>query len=237
MNWTLVTGGAKGLGAQICIDLASAGHNILIHYRTSDKEALEVAERCRDFGVQVNFFQSDFSNAATIQKDIQRLIQQFPGIKNLINNVGPYVIHSALETKMKEMTDLFQVNLYTPFLLIQSLLPAIRSQMGSVITIGVAGLENGRVDTYSMAYTMSKQALLTMTKAFAKELAPFSVRVNMVSPGHLVESVDAPKDPTQLIEHRVGNPQEITRVIAFLLEKESVYITGQNIEVAGGVRL
>lgn len=232
MNWTLITGGAKNLGAEICRTLASQGHAILVHYNKSRDEALAVAENCRSFGVPSEIIQGDFSNLEGVEAFVGRL-SKFKPVVTLVNNVGNYLIRSALKTETNEWVDIFQTNLHAPYILIRALKEQIIKCQGSIINIGVTGLDGVRADTYSTAYTLTKAGLLWLTKSLAKELAPLQVRVNMVSPGLLEESIDTIPVPMG----RPGKFREVARVIAFLLEKESSYITGQNIEVAGGLRL
>lgn len=231
--WTLVTGGAKRLGAALCLALAEKGHAIVVHYHQSQKEALQVVAACQALGVKACAIQGDFSSTASVQDFVQRYLQQFPDTKNLINNVGNYLIRSALQTSFEEWMLLFQVNLHTPFMLTQALAPSLIQQQGNIIHIGVSGLKPHAAHIYSTAYTLTKEGLWGLTLATARELAPQKVRVNMVSPGQLDISVDCHPIPMQ----RPGSCWEVCRVVSFLLDSESQYITGQNIEVAGGLGL
>ena len=114
MKWTLVTGGAKRLGAELCVYLAEQGYSIIVHYHRSKKEALEVAARCQEKGVQAATIAGDFSSSETTMDFVSRYTDEFPETENLINNVGNYIIKSALQTNLKEWTDLFQTNFFTP---------------------------------------------------------------------------------------------------------------------------
>lgn len=237
MNWTLVTGGAKRVGAAICRTLAQEGYDILVHYNTSEDEANQVVNFCRDCGVRAEKIQGDFTTLESTQQFVHTVLEDYSSIKNLINNVGNYLVASALKTPVDEWYTLFQTNLHTPFVLIKALIPSIQISKGSIINIGVPGLDAGRADTYCSVYTTTKLGLLMLTRSLAKELASSGVRVNMVSPGQLDISMDAPRDPSQLPMKRVGTTEEVARVVAFLLDERNSYITGQNIEVAGALRL
>lgn len=236
MSWTLVTGGARRLGAEICKTLAAKGHNILVHYNTSLHEADQVVTACKKMGVCAESIQGDFSSPITTEEFIKNLLERFSSIDNLINNVGNYNSSTALHTSAEEWDALFQVNLHAPFRIILALIPSIKRQKGSILNIGVAGIDNMRSARLTAAYSATKVALLSLTKSLARELAPDHVRVNMISPGQLENSIDKP-DPMKLPMQRMGTTSEVSRVIAFLLEKENSYITGQNIEIAGGVGL
>lgn len=237
MGWTLVTGGAKRLGAVICLKLARAGHNVIVHYNTSAKEALEVVEECKTHGVEAEAVQGDLSSSEGVEALAKVIVSRFPKLTNLINNVGNYLIKPTLETSIVELVELYQTNFFAPFVLIQKLTPLIKKHRGAVINLGVTGLENRKADCTSVAYTLTKSSLLLLTKSLAKDLAPFDVRVNMVSPGYIENAVDLPEDLSTLPMGRAATCEEVARVILFLLDKDSEYITGQNIEVAGGIRL
>lgn len=237
MAWTLVTGGAKRLGAEICLTLAKQGHALAIHYHTSEESAHSLVKLCHEAGAQAECIQGDFSTPQSTNDFIKRYLLQFPNTKNVINNVGNYLIKSALSTSVDEWATLFQTNLYAPIAIINALISSITEYRGNIINLGVTGIQNIPSSTYSTAYTSSKLALWMLTRSLAAELASRSVRVNMVSPGYLDISVNMPSNVNLLPMHRLGSCSEVARVVAFLLDPKSEYITGQNIEVAGGVGL
>jgi NAD(P)-dependent dehydrogenase (short-subunit alcohol dehydrogenase family) len=235
MKWTLVTGGSKRLGAATSLALAKRGNPVLIHYRNSRQEAEAVAAACKKFGVDAEVIQGDFSTLESTMAFIEKCLKSYPEMKTLINNVGNYLIKSAAETTPEEWNALFQSNVNAPFALCRSLLPSLRACRGNIINIGVAGANNIHADVKRTAYMAAKMSLLMLTKSLARELAPFQVRVNMVSPGYLENAVDLPnaKMPMQ----RPASLDEVLNAIFFLLDEENSYITGQNIEVSGGLAL
>lgn len=237
MGWTLVTGGAKRLGAEICRTLAQRRYNILVHYRSSEQEALDLVQECREYGVKTECIYGDFTTHETTAKFLESLRSNFPNIENLINNVGNYLQAPPTETSPEQWNSLFQTNVNAPFACIHALLPSITAAKGNIINLGVSGIQTVRANTATTAYCASKLSLLMLTKSLARELAPKQVRVNMVSPGYMDISVDRPENPASIPMQRVAITNEVTRVIAFLLDKESAYITGQNIEVSGGLGL
>ncbi|MCB1112612.1 MAG: SDR family oxidoreductase [Chlamydiia bacterium] len=234
MGWTLVTGGATGLGAEICRHLASKGYPVVVHYRQSKNEAEAVAEQCRSLGSDAATIQGDFSDPGSLQAFAKRYLDTFPETTALINNASAYLVAPLSKTSSPQWEEIYQTNVHAPFFLSTALLPQLRQHQGTIINIGVSGIDTRRADTYSSAYTISKQALCSMTRSLAKELAPEHVRVNMVSPGMLERSQDSlPSLP-------MGRPAafaEVAGVVLFLLDKTNSYITGQNIEVAGGLAL
>ncbi|NGY94688.1 3-oxoacyl-[acyl-carrier-protein] reductase FabG len=237
MKWTLVTGGAKNLGAAICLELAKQGHAVAVHYNTSEEEAQLVVEKCSNYQVPAQAIQGDFSTFESTQRFIKEYQRHFAETKNLINNVGNYLLGSSLKTSICQWHDLFQTNLHAPYCLIKNLLPSIKKWKGSIINLGVAGLNANRADTYATAYTISKSGLLMLTKSLALELAADQVRVNMISPGYLEESMDLPHPLTKIPMQRAGHRDEVAQLIGYLLSNQASYITGQNIEIAGGTRL
>lgn len=237
MEWTLVTGGAKRLGAELCLALARQGLPILVHYRTSVEVARQVVKACREQGVKAECIQGDFSTQESTEQFIKRCLKEFPEVKNLINNVGGYLVKPIVETSTEEWMELFQTNLNVPFMLSRALLPSLRRHCGNVINIGVAGVGSQHVDGIHPAYRMAKMALWMLTKTLARELAKDNVRVNMVSPGYIDNAVNLPADFQKLPMHRPAKAAEVARVVSFLLQDDSGYITGQNIEVSGGVGL
>ncbi len=237
MTKTLVTGGAKGLGAHLSLALAKNGNPLIIHYNTSLDSALALQEECRKYTPDIEIIQGDFSSPDLVNDFIRRLKSDFPDVKNLVNNVGNYLIKSALKTETKEWIDLFQTNLHAPFALCRNLSDSLIKNSGSIINIGVAGIPGLRADIYSPAYSIGKSALYGLTKSLAKELIQHNVTVNMVSPGYLENSVDLPGDPMKLLMERSAKYSEVSDMILYLLSEKGRYITGQNIEISGGVRL
>lgn len=237
MSWTLVTGGAKRLGAAICRTLAQKGYPVVFQYRHSVQEAKNLEKECVDYPAPVKSIQGDFSTVESTLNFVKAYNERFPDTHNLINNVGNYFIGSALQTPIEEWVQLFQTNIHTPFLLLNNLLPSIKKNEGSIINLGIAGLTGFRAEEHATAYEITKSGLLLLTRSLAKELAPDLVRVNMVSPGYLEESIDLPKDLSKIPMKRLGSYREVANVILFLLSDKAKYITGQNIEVAGGIRL
>lgn len=236
MNPILVTGGAKGLGSQICLELAYQGHDVVIHYRTSEVAAHLLAKECRSFKVKAEPIQGNFSTKEELNDFISRYTQLFPHTKGLINNVGNYLMAPSQETTPEQWLELFQTNFFTPVFLTQALLPALRVSQGSIMNVGVTGMENKRGVTQTTAYATSKAALHFYTVSLAKELAPQNIRVNMVSPGYMENSVDLP-DPDHLPMKRAASLQEVARIIATFFDLKTAYITGQNLEIAGAFGL
>lgn len=236
MSWILVTGGAKRLGAVICQTLAQNGYNIVVHYKESKGEAEEVAALCRNYNVKAEILHGDFSSMDGLEVFTKDYLHRYSDTQHCVHNVGQYSIGSTLETPLAVWLELFQTNLFAAVKLAQVFIPSLKSRKGSLVYLGFAGVGSLKADNYCTAYSCAKQALLMITKSLAKELASDDVRVNMVSPGYIDNAVDLP-DLGRLPMKRAATCQEVARLVAFLIDPASAYITGQNIEVAGGVRL
>lgn len=237
MTWTLITGAAAGLGRAIALELAGQGHSLVLHYRTRQPEAEELASLCHQKKVKAQCIQGDFSSTESTLHFIERYLAAFEKTQSLVNNVGNVLRKTGLDTQGEEWKALFQTNFHAGCQLISALSPSLKHTQGSIVNIGYAGVSQQVLSRYYVAYHASKTALWTVTKSFAEELAPFGVRVNMVSPGYLENSIVATPDPHKLPMQRLGTLEEVARVVAFLLDPKQSYITGQNIDVSGGVRL
>lgn len=235
--WTLVTGGAKRLGAEICLELAKSGHKVIVHYKSSKKQAIEVAEKCRRFGTEAEIIEGSFDSFEEIEAFIITFKEHFSSLSALINNVGNYVVSPLLDTETKNWQQLFQLNVHAPFLLTKAFAPMLIEAGGSVVNMGVSGLLKNGVNTFSPAYYLAKDCLWNLTRTCALELSEKNVRVNMVSPGMLDISVDLDHFLKVLPMHRPASCLEVIRAVQFLLDPQNSYITGQNIEVAGGLGL
>lgn len=235
MRPILVTGGAKGLGAEIAVQLAANGHDVLIHFRNSKKEAEEVVKRCEAFGVSARALQGDFATHEMLKKLIEEL-SVYSQVKGIVNNVGNYLIAPLKETENSDWSALFQTNFFAPVFLTKTLLPSICEQKGGIVNIGVVGLNSARAFLQAAAFTATKSALWSYTRSLAKEMAPHLIPVNMVSPSYLENAVDLPNLDTLPMKRSVSL-RDAAKLVSLLFEEESRSITGQNIEITAGVGL
>lgn len=235
-KWILVTGSAKGLGKALALELASRGHSIAVHYKESEKEAEEVVQACLKKQVQAKKIQGDFATSYSLNAFINNYLETFPDTKGIVNGVGNYLITPFSETSQEEWQSLFQTNVIAPGLIIKALLPSLIQNQGRIVNVGTSGLNGTQGKIQAPAYTATKRALHSLTLSLAKELASQGVSVNMVSPAYMVNAIDS-IDSSKLPRGRAASLEEVARMVAFLFEEDNGYITGQNIEVAGGVGL
>jgi NAD(P)-dependent dehydrogenase (short-subunit alcohol dehydrogenase family) len=237
MLWTLVTGGAMGLGAEICRALAKQGRNIAIHYRQSKSAAASLAEELIGYRVKSQIVQGNFSSLQSTEQFLKTYLAQFPHTEAIVNNVGNYWIGPASRTSPGALLELLQLNAVAPLAIVQALLPTLKSHQGRIVNIGMAGADKVVANTHATAYNLSKLNLAMLTKSLAKELAVHGITVNMVSPGYLEQSLEMPRDASAIPAGRLGQLEEVARAVVFFLDPANGYITGQNLKVAGGIRL
>lgn len=239
-SWTCITGAAVGLGRAIALKLAEQGHALVLHYHTHAQEAKQLAALCREKGAEAECIEGDFSSHDGVLRFLERYLAAFGATKYLVNNVGNVLRQTALETSDNEWKALFQSNFHAPCQIINTLSDTLKHHRGAIVNIGFAGVSQAVLSRQFAAYHTTKMALWTLTKSLADALAPHGVRVNMVSPGFLENSIHLP-DPQHLPKMvpmgRLGTLEEVASVVAFLLDPMQAYVTGQNIDVAGGVRL
>jgi len=236
MSWVLITGGAQKLGRALALALAKE-HPIAIQYCESGQEAEELQRLIQASGGRSEIIFGDFSTQKGVEDFLISYQKRCGRTKALLNNASAYLFGSFLTTPFPLAEELWQCNFLAPLLLARALAPFLAAEKGCIVNLGVAGIFKALADTRTSFYTLSKLSLWMLTQSLAKELAAQNIRVNMVSPGYLTGSVDAPGSLEQIPMKRLGNYEEVASIVAFLLDPKNSYITGQNIEVAGGVRL
>lgn len=233
MRNVLVTGSAKRLGKCISQHFAELGDRVWIHYNHSETEAQELAAALRAQGATAACIQADIGQ----RESVERLFQQIGPLDILVNNVGLYICGDLLTYSTADFEQSIQTNLLGAYYCIQNALAQMPAG-GSIINIGYSGLASLAAHPDSAAYVISKLGLLSLTKSYAVALGPKGIRCNMVSPGQLNNSVDLPANFAQLAPlKRAGTPEDIAQLVAFLCSDKASYITGQNIDVAGGYML
>ena len=232
-----VTGAARRLGRHLALTLARAGADVVVHFNTSKEEADGVVREIERLGRRAWSVQAEFQDPAAVEAMMRAIAGLVPKLSIVVNNVGNYLVKPIEDTTADEWRELMETNLFAPVGIVRAALPLFTGEGGAVINLGYAGVEHVAVSTRAAAYQASKTALYLATKAFARSLAPRGIRVNMISPGQLENSVDLPPDLSRVIPlGRPGTLDDIAKTMLFLLDPTS-YVTGVNIDVAGGYRL
>ncbi len=235
----LITGGAKRVGASICRLLHASGANLMIHYRSSVKEARALqAELNLQRANSVAIIQADLLNLSILPSLIQESIHHFGQLDVLINNASSYYPTEIGDIKEDQWQDLMGSNLKAPLFLAQAAAVELRKQHGCIINITDMHIE--RPKKGYIVYSVAKAGLVTLTKSLAHELSP-EVRVNAVAPGPVMWPEDNPQFDelyrqrviSQTLLKRIGEPNDIAKAVKFLIQ-DAPFITGQIIAVDGG---
>lgn len=236
MSWVLITGATSLLGKEIALSFARSGKNVVLHYHNHSHVAEQLAREIEGLGVQAKTLHGEFSQPSTVDTFIHQYRQWNLPTEIIIHNVGPYYQKSLLQTTASALQETFQTNFFASVSITKALIKNLEKTSGTIIYLGFPNLLRGKVFKNAPGYALAKETLAIWTRSLAKEVLPMQVRVNMVSPGYLEHSVDAP-DPSTLPQKRWITCREVAELIQFLTSPAAQSITGQNIDVAGGVGL
>ena len=246
MGTALITGAGRGIGAAIAKRLAKDGFDIAINEATQqaiDERGSVVAEECRSLGVRAECYAADVSDYAQCDEMVKKIKADFGTIDALINNAG--ITRDGLLLRMAEENydDVIRINQKSVFNMTK-LVGAVmlRQKSGKIVNLAsVAGLYG---NPGQMNYSASKGAVIAMTKTAAKELGSRGINVNAVAPGFIKTPMtdkltDEQKEAilAQIAMRRYGEPEEIAGVVSFLCSEDASYITGQIIEISGGLSM
>ena len=228
----LVTGGARGIGEEICRALSKDGWELFIHCGKSVDEAREL---CEELG-NAQFISADLSNP----ESIERIASFCPNPDAIINNAGVALVSLFDKADAEALKRMYEINLFAPINLVRKLLPDMISRKSGVI-INVSSIFGEVGGSCEVDYSVAKSGLIGFTKALAKEVGPAGVRVNCVCPGVIdtemnddlsFEDVEALCDEIPL--QRMGSADEVAETVAFLVSDKARYITGSVFDVNGG---
>ena len=231
----VVTGGARRLGRHLCETLAGRGFRVVIGYRTSEEDAVALQSEIRDQGGEARPAHVDVASEASVAGLFETIDAQEGRLDLLINNVGNYNPQPLEELEPAHWDATLQANLSGTYYCCHHALQRL-GEGGQIINIGNAGVARIHADVVGLDYHVSKTGILVLTRSLARVYAPRGIRVNMVSPGMLVNSIDFPEDIENYVPlGRGGALEDIAQAVGYLLDAS--YVTGVNIDVAGGYRL
>lgn len=237
----VITGGSKGIGKAIAIKLAKLGANIVINYRNSMDAVEDTLKELEGIGVKAIAVKGDISNFNDAERVIKSAVDNFHSIDILVNNAGITADSLILRMKEEDFDKVIEVNLKGAFNCIRhAAVYMVKKRYGKIINISsVVGI-TGNIGQAN--YAASKAGILGLTKSVARELAPRGINVNAVAPGFIetdMTSVLSNKvKEASLLNipfNRFGKPEDVGELVAFLSSDESSYITGQVINVDGGM--
>lgn len=236
----VITGGSRGIGAAIALKFASCGANVAILYQNNSEKANEVLKSAENFGVKAKAYKCNIADFESCANAVKEIGEQFGKTDILVNNAG--ITKDGLIAAMKcdDFENVVNTNLGGCFNMIKALSRNfIRNKGGKIINIasvsaimGIAGQAN---------YAASKAGIIALTKTAAREFAPKGVCVNAIAPGFIktdmTESLDSEKIIGQIPLQKLGNPEDVANLAAFLASDLSSYITGETIRIDGGLAI
>ncbi len=240
MDYALVTGGSRGIGKAICIELARQGLHILINFRSREDEALNTLKAIEEAGGSGSLMPFDVSDPDAVSQSIEKWKKDHEGeyIKVLVNNAGIRKDNLMVWMEDGEWNDVINTNLHSFYHVTRPLLQdMIVNKAGRIINVvSLSGLDGMPGQTN---YSAAKAAVIGATKALAKEVGRKKVTVNAVAPGFIrtdmTEDLDEKQHRALIPVGRFGKPEEVATLVGFLAGESSSYITGQVISVNGGI--
>ena len=236
-----VTGASRGIGKEVALKYAENGYDVIINY-VSDKTDVEALEKeFKEKGADTLILKADVSNPEEVQKIVDKAIEKFEKIDVLVNNAGITRDNLLMRMSEEEFDKVLEINLKGTFLVTKAVTKyMMKKRSGSIINlssvVGVAG------NAGQCNYSASKAGIIGFTKSIAKELASRNIRANAVAPGFIETDMtavlsDSVKESihNQIPLKRMGSAKEVAELIYFLGSEKSSYITGQVINVDGGM--
>jgi NAD(P)-dependent dehydrogenase (short-subunit alcohol dehydrogenase family) len=246
----LVTGASRGIGRATALALADAGARVLVHYGRSKEDAESLVLSIRAKGGLAEAIQADLGTsdgATSLAKDIRSVVDERLDV--LVSNAGVSKSATLKDHTMEDFDNLFATNVRSPFFLVQQLLPILGqgsniilvSSLAARTVVGKPDLDNRSI----LAYAASKGAIETLVKNWAAILGPQGIRVNAVAPGVIATDMsnfaktEAGREVTLGMQalKRIGQPEDVADVVAFLASDAARWITGASIPVDGGSKL
>lgn len=239
----LITGGTRGIGLQIALELARNGHNIVLNYRNDNdiEEAAEAKKEVEANGVKCLTVRGDVSVFEECEEVAKKIIEEFGRIDVLVNNAGITRDGLLLRMKKEDFTSVVGVNLVGTFNMTRNIIPyMVKQREGRIVNVASVVGEMGNAGQTN--YSASKAGVIGFTKSIAKELASRNIRANAIAPGFIETPMTAVLNDTQreaigsqIPLQRMGDPREVAKVVRFLASDDSSYVTGQVINIDGGL--
>jgi len=241
MNVALVTGASRGIGRAIALRLAREGFAVVVNYLRNRDKAEQVAQEIRAQGGQAMALQADVSSYEACEQMIRDVERMWAPVQVLVNNAGESTHYEPESLPPEEWNRILAINLSSAFYLSRLVIPAMKARKYGRI-INLASLRAMTGSPHGPHYAAAKAGIIGLTKSLALALGPYGITVNAVSPGYTLTDMTRKALETkgdqiraQIPLRREGRPEEIAAVVAFLASEEAGYITGETIQVNGGI--
>ncbi|MDO4466638.1 MAG: 3-oxoacyl-[acyl-carrier-protein] reductase [Bacillota bacterium] len=237
----LVTGAGRGIGRSLAIEFAKAGYDVIVNYNGSEAAALETLEEVKKYSENSMVIKANVANAEEVEAMFKQIQDTYKKLDCLVNNSGITRDTLCLRMSEKEFMDVIDINLKGTFLCSkQASRMMMKKKQGSIINMAsVVGISG---NAGQCNYAASKAGIIGFTKSLAKEMGSRNIRVNAIAPGFIqtqmtdVLSEDVKKNLiSQIPLNTLGTVEDIAYTALFLASEQSKYITGQVIQVDGGM--
>ncbi len=237
----LITGASRGIGKGIAIEFAKQGANVAFTFNASVDAAKELEKELETHGVKAKGYQSNAANFDAAQELVKEVLQDFDSLEILVNNAGITKDNLLMRISEEDFDKVIEVNLKSVFNLTKAVIrPMMKQRLGSIINMSsVVGVKG---NAGQANYAASKAGILGFTKSVALELGSRNIRCNAIAPGFIETEMTAKLDANKVDEwrnaiplKRGGSPEDVANACIFLASDMSAYITGQTLNVDGGM--
>lgn len=237
----VVTGGSRGIGKAIAMQLSEDGYNLVINYNSNKDRALEVKKSVEKNGVKAKVYQCDVSDLTQVKKMYKEIKNTFDSIDVLVNNAGITKDNLIIRMREDDFDDVIRINLKGTFNCSKIFgRHMLKQKSGRIINISsVVGIMGNPGQSN---YSASKAGVIGITKSLAKEFASRNINVNAVAPGFIESDMTDQLDESVVEKYKeniplgkLGQPEDVANVVSFLCSPKSNYITGQVINIDGGL--
>ena len=237
----LITGATRGIGKEIALELAKNGFDIAVNYRSMQNDMEDLKKEIESNNVRCEFVGADVANFEQCENMVKETIEKYGKIDVLVNNAGITKDGLIMRIKKEDFEAVIDINLVGTFNVTRNVIPyMIKQKSGRIINVSsVVGVAGNAGQTN---YSASKAGVIGFTKSLAKEVASRNILVNAIAPGFIDTDMtkvlsDNVKEGinAQIPLKRMGTPNEVAKVVKFLASEDSSYITGQVINIDGGM--
>jgi 3-oxoacyl-[acyl-carrier protein] reductase len=239
MKVALITGGARGIGRAIALNLAEQRWAVAICYRKSEQQAQETLAAIQEKGSRGLASRCDVSDPQAATELVQNVEKEWGRIDALINGAGPYHRVNLLDETIAGWHEMFDNNLHPVFYLSRAVAAGMQARKwGRIINFSMANADQLVGQPFVTAHYIAKAGVLILTKTLAKMLAPAGITVNAISPGFIDSGSAPPDELAKMLKNipagYIGSTNDVAGIVNFLLSDEARYVNGANIHVNGG---